>query len=124
MARKRDLAGKLSGDTNPAPRPGWRDTIGPPPAQVPQRGESVPVHASRTAGHGKQEESEENPNKLKRKTYLLTQDLIERIATLADEERVGINELVRFLLTEAVIAIENGDMEIPTEPAKRQISGQ
>lgn len=124
MARKRDLADKLSGDNSAAPRPGWRDTIGPPPSQVTQRNEAVPVHTSRAAGHGKQQEEEENPNKLKRKTYLLTQDLIERIATLAEEERVGINELVRFLLTEAVIAIENGDMEIPTEPAKRQISGQ
>lgn len=146
MARKRDLANKLSNE--PAPRPGWRDTIGPPPVQQPERDGTVDEPrgldnsgrgarsrssersrgAETTRRRGTvvepapvQEQEEEDPQKLKRKTYLLTQELIERIALLADQERVGINELVRFLLTEAVISVENGELEIPTGPAKRQI---
>ncbi|MEM7800543.1 MAG: hypothetical protein AAF633_15210 [Chloroflexota bacterium] len=132
MARKRDLANKLSNEpaAEPATRPGWRDTIGPPPAQLPQRdaegrstrGNSRSVSGRQVSAREPEVEVEtEDPQKLKRKTYLLTQELIERIALLADQERVGINELVRFLLTEAVISVENGDLEIPTGPAKRQI---
>jgi hypothetical protein len=104
--RKNELADKLGGGSN---RPGWRDTIMP---SAPQ-----------------QETDEERPRrrqqpdrlKPKRKTYLLPPPLIERIDALAEEERVGISELVTYLLSTSVEMIETGELEIPTRTAKRRI---
>ena len=87
MARKNDLSSKL--ESSPGRQPGWRDTITGTQQPAPRRQKKVP-----------QEEEQESP--LKRKTYLLTPELIDQIASLAEEERVGINELVRFLLRSAL----------------------
>lgn len=110
MARKRDLASKLSGEAPPTGRPGWMETINPQVGQVPVTPPppAEPVRKPR--------------NRIRRKTYLLSGDLIERIEALADQERVGINELVRFLLAEAITQVEAGDLTIPTRPAKRRIA--
>ena len=59
---------------------------------------------------------------LRRKTYLLTADLIERVESLAEAERVGINELARFLLGYAVEEVANGRLKVPTKPARRKIA--
>ena len=105
MARKNDLSSKLQGSSDS--RPGWRDTITGSQQQTPRpRQEPQP---------------EERESPLKRKTYLLTPELIDQIAALAEEERVGINELVRFLLRSALEQIATDEMEIPTRPARRQI---
>jgi hypothetical protein len=61
------------------------------------------------------QEAERQAPTLRRKTYLLTNELIDRINALAEDKRVGINELVRFLLANAVAQVESGDLEIPTE---------
>jgi hypothetical protein len=115
VARKRDLASKLSQSSER--RPGWRDAItGPAQEGPPQRPQA------------QQEEEEESPSKpkrrtsrLQRKTYLLTPGLIDQIATLADEEQVGINELVRYLLRSSLQMVEEGELPIPTRPATREI---
>jgi hypothetical protein len=105
--RKNQLAGKLDSNLESG-RPGWRDTIVA----------STPADLSET-----QPKKSRMPSRLKprRKTYYLPPALIERIEYLADEERVGISELVTFLLTTATDLIETGQLEIPTAPAKRKI---
>ena len=106
MARRRNqLADKLTGGQTPA-RPGWRDTI--TPAQTPSQPESQP--------------EVESTSSLKRKTYLLTDELIERVEDLAERERVGINELVRFLMDTSLELAESNQLEIPTRPGKRRIT--
>lgn len=112
MARKRELASKLSGQGEEAPaRPGWRDAITglarEEAAQPAQADERRAAAAQREAARRAQEQEEEAARRaarrrrgdlLMRKTYLLTPELVEHVAELAETERVGINELVRFLL--------------------------
>jgi hypothetical protein len=105
--RKSQLADKLGGRNDT--KPGWRDTIH---LNQPQEDEQSP-HA---------QPPRPRRNKPKRKTYLLTPDLIEQIEILAEEEHVGINELVRFLLTTSIELIETGQVDIPTTPGRRRIS--
>lgn len=111
--RKQDLAGKLSGSSET--RPGWRDTItGGAPAAMGQPTVRQPDFMA--------EEPEPEPaNKIVRKTYLLYNGMIEEIETLAAQERVGINELVRYLLGSALDQVYNGTLEIPTRPGQRKI---
>ncbi|MDT8306455.1 MAG: hypothetical protein RRC07_11005 [Anaerolineae bacterium] len=113
MARKRDLASKLTQETS---RPGWRDTITGSAETAAAESEARP--------EPKAPETRRRRNRLQRKTYLLTPDLVDHIAELAEQERVGINELVRWLLREALAQIESGDLVIPTRPANRQIVQQ
>ncbi|MBP8003202.1 MAG: hypothetical protein KA314_29185 [Chloroflexi bacterium] len=106
MARKKDLASKLSTPATGEARPGWRDTIT----------SGQPVAFGLTEPEPAQPES-----LLRRKTYLLTPDLIEQIEALADRERVGINELVRYLLGMALEQVDTGRLNVPTSPGKRRI---
>lgn len=57
-----------------------------------------------------------------RKTYILTPDLVERVATTAARERVKINDLVRFLLIASLDMIDSGELALPTKPAMREIN--
>ncbi len=109
--RKNQLSDKLGGSQDN--RLGWRDTIR---LNQPQQQPAAPAQATPPR------QQVEQQNKPKRKTYLLTPDLIANIEQLADEERVGINELVRFLLGTAVNLVETGQIEIPTTPGRRKIS--
>jgi len=115
--RKQDLAGKISTPSSSA-RPGWRDAItgGGQPEQpaVPVRRPSFTEPAP--------EPVPEPVNKMKRKTYLLYTGMIEEIETLAEKERVGINELVRYLLAASLDQVYEGQLVIPTEPGQRQIA--
>lgn len=115
MARKRDLASKLS-QQNEA-RPGWRDAITGPgrSAEAAQVEEETPGPEPRRA---------KKKGPLKRKTYLLTPGLIDQVAELAETEQVGINELVRYLLRSSLDMVETGELDIPTKPATRQIVRQ
>lgn len=137
VARKRELANKLTGQSDePAARPGWRDTITGPPreetggGQAAERDEGRRETARREAARVAREREEEEArqaarrqrsNPLMRKTYLLTPELVDHVADLAETERVGINELVRFLLRSSLDLVENGELEIPTRPARRKI---
>lgn len=59
-----------------------------------------------------------------RKTYLLEPEMVQRIARLAQDEDVPINDLVRFLLTHALDEVESGRVELPVRVvtvAKRRI---
>lgn len=111
--RKQDLAGKISPPTAPS-RPGWRDAIagGGQPEQP----------AARRPAFMKPEPIPEPANKMKRKTYLLYTGMIAEIETLAVQERVGINELVRYLLAASLDQVYEGQLIIPTQPGQRQIA--
>ena len=121
--RKRELASKLNQgpEQREAARPGWRDTI--------RAGVQAQVAAEEEAAEARRQEEEAagaaqapgRTSRLKRKTYLLTPELIERVAALAEAEQVGINELVRYLLRSALHQVESDEMEIPTRPATREI---
>ncbi len=110
--RKQDLAGKITSRSDA--RPGWRDTI-----TGGLQGEQTDV---RRPGFMEQEAEPEPANKIKRKTYLLYAGMIEEIQTLAAQERVGINELVRYLLGAALDQVYEGKLVIPTQPSRRQIT--
>lgn len=128
MARKRELASKLTGQNQEQPaRPGWRDAI---TGLAREEAESPPPERGadqRAAARDRQEETARQTarrgrnNPLMRKTYLLTPELVDHVADLAENERVGINELVRFLLRSSLELVENGELQIPTRPARRQI---
>lgn len=98
MARRRqDLADKLGSG---APVPGWRDMV------------STGQPAERTPA--------EKTGETMRKTYLLSAEIIERVANLAQQERVGVNELARYLLTYALDEIESGRHQLPTQKEERR----
>ncbi|MFW6096955.1 MAG: hypothetical protein ACOC9Z_02710 [Chloroflexota bacterium] len=123
MARKRELADKLSsqGETQGA-RPGWRDAItGPRRDAEPEQEERAPREDEETRRPARRRRSRRGRDPLQRKTYLLTPEMVEHVAALAEAERVGINELVRFLLRASLEMVETGELEIPTQPARRQI---
>lgn len=122
MARKRELANKLSSQGDPqGTRPGWRDAItGPRQEAEPQR-EETRREEEEARQPARRRRSRRGRDPLQRKTYLLTPEMVEHVAALAEEERVGINELVRFLLRSSLEMVETGELEIPTRPARRQI---
>ncbi len=111
--RKQDLAGKISTPNRPA-RPGWRDAI--------TGGVQSEETAVRRPAFMEPEPEPEPVNKIKRKTYLLYTGMIEEIETLATQERVGINELVRYLLAASLDQVYEGQLVIPTQPGRRQIA--
>lgn len=98
--RKQGLSEKLS---SAAPQ-GWRDQVSRPVEPEPEP-EVV------TGGN------------YIRKTYLITPALIDRIKNLADHERVGQNELVRYLLTFAVEQVESGRHTLPAQPVQQRTLG-
>ena len=53
--------------------------------------------------------------KFKRKTYLLTDELIDRMAALAAAHRVGVNDMARHLIGHVLTWAESGQVEIKTE---------
>ena len=107
--RKQDLANKLTPERSK--RPGWADTVTGQPASTENRRPTIA-----------QPEPEPDPaDILKRKTYLLYPDMIQEIEALADQERVGISELVRYLLGAALDQVYNRQLGIPTQPGRRHI---
>jgi hypothetical protein len=99
--RKQELSEKLASN----PPQGWRDQVGPTPDPIPTETE-----ASRAGQYI-------------RKTYLMTPALIDRIKALADEERVGQNELVRYLLAFALDQVDSGRHALPAQPVQQRTLG-
>ena len=111
--RKNELADKLS-STTPERGPGWREAI------IPGQ-QAVETAVSQPTPQPTSTKRTRTKPKAVRKTYLLPPDLIQRIEITAEEERVGISELVNFLLTTSLDLIESGQIEIPTQTARRRI---
>lgn len=122
MARKRELADKLStqGEGQGA-RPGWRDAIAGPRREAVSQRDVEAQREEEEARRPARRRASRQRDPLQRKTYLLTPEMVEHVAALAEAERVGINELVRFLLRSSLEMVEAGELEIPTRPARRQI---
>ncbi len=95
--RKNAISHKLDAET--APPAGWRDQVIATPA------------------------APEKEAKLQRKTYLLTPALIDRIGAVAGREQVGVNELVRYLLSYALDQVETGQHSLPAQPVAQRTLG-
>jgi len=50
-----------------------------------------------------------------RKTYVLERDQVTRLKEMAASYHVGINELARWLLTQAMDRVDDGEWELPLE---------
>ena len=53
-------------------------------------------------------------DKFRRKTYLLNDDLINRMAIVAASHKVGVNDMARYLLEHVLTLAESGQVEIET----------
>ena len=61
------------------------------------------------------DQGDQKADKWKRKTYLLTDELVERIQAAQVAQGVPINEFIRFGLTYFLDQLESGELELPTE---------
>lgn len=79
----------------------------------------------RAMGHARKATGKKNSAKAGayyRKSYLLTEDLIEAVKETSKAHQVGISEFVRWTLTYVINGIDEGSIEIPTvEKTKRKI---
>ncbi len=50
------------------------------------------------------------------RTYRVTQEIVDRLAEWATRERVGVSDLVRFLLLDGLNRLDAGELDIPTKP--------
>jgi len=98
--RKNNLADKLASNATP---PGWRDVV---------------VAGQEPSPPDKKRNKDDDEQQ--RKTYLITVGIIRRVANLAKKERVGVNELARYLMTYALDEIESGRHKLPTETEERR----
>ena len=101
--RAKNLSEKLAGETKPAS--GWLDQVGVVQPEPPTEKESARAGV------------------YKRKTFLITDEIEERVRMLADREHVGQNELVRYLLTWSLSQIESGKHRLPAEPVEKRTLG-
>lgn len=114
--RRQTLSNKLGTRTT---KPGWQDTITPQTGieEEPEEEQISKKRATRRTRKPKKSQA-----KLIRRTYLMSPDLLERLEVVAEDERVGISELLRYLITQSLDMIETGEIEIPTTAGKRSIS--
>ncbi len=56
-----------------------------------------------------------------RKTYLLTSDLIDRVKQIADQNKVGHSELVRWALQTILDEVASGQREIPVSVEEKHV---
>jgi hypothetical protein len=61
-------------------------------------------------------EEKDLSEKLQRKTFLVTQALIDRINRVATTHSVGQNEMVRYLLDWSLEQVESGQHALPLRP--------
>ncbi len=120
--RKNQLADSLN--KKGTSKPGWRDIISPGETSVPKivtTPEPVAEAATEPKVKAPKKVKKAAPS-YKRKTYLVAPAMIERIEAVADQERVGINQLVRYMLDMALTQIETGEHKIPTTAGRRDIN--
>lgn len=119
MARKRDLGSKLEGRPEGKPA-GWQEQVkrsGDVPAA--QESDVDSSAAERESPLDTAQRDTAKAGEFVRKTYLLTPDMVQRVEALAKQERVGINELVRYLLDAALTKIEAGDVSLEKKPVQQ-----
>ena len=118
MARKRDLGSKLQGRTEGKPA-GWQEQVKRPgDVSSDQEGGSTSASIERDSEDAASRDAAKAGDFM-RKTYLLTPDLVQRVEALAKQERVGINELVRYLLETILTQVEAGEVSIEKKPVQQ-----
>lgn len=55
----------------------------------------------------------EETETLVRKTYLLSAEVVDKVAQMAGKEEVGVSELFRFLVLHSIREIEQGKLKLP-----------
>lgn len=103
MAKKTDTKDLLTGKPKAQ---GWRDQFGEGPQATPQA-----------------TDERQATLRYKRKTYLMTDELIRRIETQAKRKGVGVNEMNRYLLTLALDLVESGQHEISVQTIEKHTLG-
>lgn len=103
MAKKTDTKGLLTGKPKAQ---GWRDQF----AEVPQEEPDSTDDRKATLRY-------------RRKTYLMTDELIRRIEVQAKRKGVGVNEMNRYLLTLALDLVESGKHEISVQTVEKHTLG-
>jgi hypothetical protein len=95
----------LTGATKPQ---GWRE-------QFDSDGQSEPAAS--------QKRDTARAGQFRRKTYLMSDDLIARIEKVAREQDVGINEMHRYLVMIALEAVEKGTHQIEIQVVNKRTLG-
>jgi hypothetical protein len=103
VAKKNQTKDLLAGKSKPQ---GWKDQFETEPVAEEQK------PSSKQAGV-----------KYKRKTYLMSDDLIERIKAQAEKFGVGINETHRYLVSLALEQVEAGEHEPEIQEIKKRTLG-
>ena len=93
-----------------------------------KRRETVDIFGGKLSGIGVAGEAQRRQPASKagryyRKTYLLTEALIERVKRLANEQGVGHSELVRWALGTILDEVEGGEREIPVVVEEKRVIG-
>lgn len=104
MAKTTETKDLLTGKQKPQ---GWRDQF------TDGQEQSEPVTTPK----------QKSSSTYKRKTYLMTDELIQRIAVQAEKIGVGINEMNRYLLTVALVLVENEEHEIQVQTIRKRTLG-
>lgn len=103
MVRKTETKDLLTGKQRAQ---GWRDQF-----------EDAPSPELISSSHKKA------PPRYKRKTYLMTDELIRRVESHAQKVGVGVNEMNRYLLTLALDLVERGEHEIQVKTVGKRTLG-
>ena len=94
-----------------------------------KRQETIDIFGGKLRGIGSVGERRQQPaskaGQYYRKTYLLTEELIDRVKQVADGHKVGHSELVRWALQTILDEVEHGARAIPvTVEEKRVIASE
>lgn len=92
-----------------------------------KRQETVDIFGGKLSGVGVLGERRTQPaskaGRYYRKTYLLTEALIDRVKRVADREKVGHSELVRWALQTVLDEVEEGTRQIPISVEEKRVIG-
>ena len=100
MAKKKGASTIADTLTGPSQPRGWKNQFGEPDVQIADKA----IEQDPKQGNG-----------YKRKTYLMTDDLITRIEAQANTYDVGINEMARYCFDLALSLMEAGEHKPPVK---------
>jgi len=90
-----------------------------------KRQETIDIFGGKLSGIGSAGSQRQQPaskaGRYYRKTYLLTEELIDRVKQVANEYRVGHSELVRWALQTILDEVEAQEREIPVTVEEKRV---
>jgi hypothetical protein len=90
-----------------------------------KRQETVDIFGGKLSGVGvpgtRRRQPASKAGQYYRKTYLLTEELIERVKRVANEQGVGHSELVRWALQTILDEVERDEREIPIAVQEKRV---